>query len=66
MEEIFMVVFSYIMTGVAGLVVGILASLATNEIMKAAEKRREKKELKAKAEAAERQAIIELLKKNNE
>lgn len=61
-----MVIFSYIMTGVAGLVLGVLVSLAASEIMKASEKRREKKELKAKAEAAERQAIIELLKKNNE
>lgn len=60
-----MVVFSYIMTGVAGLVVGILVSLAASEIMKATEKHAEKKELKAKAEAAERQAIIELLKKND-
>lgn len=61
-----MVIFSYIMTGAAGITLGILISLAASEIMKAAEKRREKKELKAKAEAAERQAIIDLLKKNNE
>ena len=60
-----MVIFSYIMTGVAGLVLGILVSLAASEIMKASEKRREEKEMKKKAEAAERQAIIELLKKND-
>lgn len=60
-----MVIFSYIMTGVAGLVIGILGSLAATEIAKATEKRREEKEMKKKAEAAERQAIIELLKKND-
>lgn len=53
-----MLIFSYVMTGVAGIMVGVLGMLIADACIKASIKRQEKKEKKQKLEEAKEEIIL--------